>query len=174
MAFSMVVIAALVGAGGLGQKVLAALQRLRVGERFEARIAIVILAIILDRISQVEGEQQASRVQAFRLLPDRWHHYLWEQRFEQWIEEIFVRCYRWSNRAARRIAQWTAFLPPLSKFFQSQSPLFGWVIDIVIHFADHLVICTFFDRVSKRLEARIAQAYRSDRHLDAGQSLSDW
>jgi glycine betaine/proline transport system permease protein len=47
----MVVIAALVGAGGLGREVLVALQRLQVGQALEAGIAIVILAIMLDRLS---------------------------------------------------------------------------------------------------------------------------
>ena len=51
MALSMVVIAALIGAGGLGREVLVALQRLRVGQALEAGLAIVLLAILLDRIS---------------------------------------------------------------------------------------------------------------------------
>lgn len=51
MAMSMVVIAALVGAGGLGREVLLALQRLRVGQAFEAGLAIVLLAVVLDRLS---------------------------------------------------------------------------------------------------------------------------
>lgn len=52
MALSMVVIAALIGAGGLGREVLIALQRLRVGQALEAGLAIVLLAIILDRLSE--------------------------------------------------------------------------------------------------------------------------
>jgi glycine betaine/proline transport system permease protein len=51
MALSMVVIAALVGAGGLGREVLVALQRIRVGQGLEAGLAIVLLAVLLDRIS---------------------------------------------------------------------------------------------------------------------------
>jgi glycine betaine/proline transport system permease protein len=51
MALGMVVIAALVGAGGLGREVLVALQRLQVGQALEAGLAIVILAIMLDRLS---------------------------------------------------------------------------------------------------------------------------
>lgn len=51
MALSMVVIAALIGAGGLGREVLVALQRLRIGQALEAGLAIVLLAILLDRIS---------------------------------------------------------------------------------------------------------------------------
>jgi len=51
MALGMVVIAALVGAGGLGREILVALQRLQVGQALEAGLAIVILAIMLDRLS---------------------------------------------------------------------------------------------------------------------------
>lgn len=51
MALSMVVIAALIGAGGLGREVLVALQRLNVGQALEAGLAIVFLAVLLDRIS---------------------------------------------------------------------------------------------------------------------------
>ena len=51
MALGMVVIAALIGAGGLGREVLVALQRLQVGQALEAGLAIVILAIMLDRLS---------------------------------------------------------------------------------------------------------------------------
>lgn len=51
MALSMVVIAALIGAGGLGREVLISLDKLEVGKGFEAGLAIVFLAIILDRLS---------------------------------------------------------------------------------------------------------------------------
>jgi glycine betaine/proline transport system permease protein len=51
MALGIVVIAALIGAGGLGQEVMEGLQRLRVGQALEAGLAIVLLAIIFDRIS---------------------------------------------------------------------------------------------------------------------------
>ena len=51
MALGIVVIAALIGARGLGQEVLDGLQRLRVGQALEAGLAIVLLAVIFDRIS---------------------------------------------------------------------------------------------------------------------------
>ncbi len=51
MALGMVVIAALIGAGGLGREVLVALDKLEVGQGLEAGLAIVFLAIILDRLS---------------------------------------------------------------------------------------------------------------------------
>ena len=51
LAMSMVVIAAFIGAGGLGQVVLRAMQNINVGRASEAGIAIVIMAIVLDRFS---------------------------------------------------------------------------------------------------------------------------
>jgi glycine betaine/proline transport system permease protein len=55
LALSMVVIAAMIGAPGLGAVVWKAIQRLWVGVGFEAGIGIVILAMILDRILQQAG-----------------------------------------------------------------------------------------------------------------------
>jgi glycine betaine/proline transport system permease protein len=51
MALGMVVIAAMIGAGGLGREVIVALDKLDVGRALEAGLAIVFLAIILDRLS---------------------------------------------------------------------------------------------------------------------------
>ena len=52
LALSMVVIAAMIGAKGLGGEVWRAIQRLEAGRGFEAGIGIVIIAIILDRVMQ--------------------------------------------------------------------------------------------------------------------------
>jgi glycine betaine/proline transport system permease protein len=57
LALSMVVIAAMIGAGGLGGEVWRAIQRLQPGMGFQAGIAIVILAMILDRITQKIGQK---------------------------------------------------------------------------------------------------------------------
>ncbi|MCD2472595.1 choline ABC transporter permease subunit [Jiella sp. MQZ9-1] len=54
LSLSMVVIAALVGAPGLGVPVLRALNAINVGDGFESGLAIVLLAIILDRFFRVE------------------------------------------------------------------------------------------------------------------------
>lgn len=59
LALSMVVIAAMIGAGGLGSEVWKAIQRLEPGKGFEAGIAIVILAMILDRITQKIGKNNS-------------------------------------------------------------------------------------------------------------------
>lgn len=52
LALSMVVIASMIGAPGLGERVINALQRAQVGPGFVAGLALVVLAIILDRIMQ--------------------------------------------------------------------------------------------------------------------------
>jgi len=52
LSLSMVVISAMIGAGGLGGEVWKAIQRLQAGAGFEAGIAVVILAMLLDRITQ--------------------------------------------------------------------------------------------------------------------------
>jgi glycine betaine/proline transport system permease protein len=50
LSLSMVVIAALVGADGLGKPVVRALNTVNIAQGFEAGIAIVIIAILLDRV----------------------------------------------------------------------------------------------------------------------------
>lgn len=58
LALSMVVIASMIGAPGLGREVLSALQRAQVGTGFVAGIGIVILAIIIDRLTQSVNAKQ--------------------------------------------------------------------------------------------------------------------
>lgn len=60
MALSMVVIAGMIAAGGLGEKVLEGINNLDIGLGFESGLAVVILAIILDRITQSLGKSQKS------------------------------------------------------------------------------------------------------------------
>jgi len=55
LALSMVVIASMIGAGGLGNTVLTGIQRLNVGLGFEGGLGVVLLAILLDRITQSFG-----------------------------------------------------------------------------------------------------------------------
>ncbi|WP_104493250.1 ABC transporter permease [Paracoccus denitrificans] len=56
LSLSMVVIASMIGAGGLGNHVLTGIQRLDVGAGFEGGLAVVILAVVLDRITQSFGK----------------------------------------------------------------------------------------------------------------------
>jgi glycine betaine/proline transport system permease protein len=52
LSLSMVVIAAMIGARGLGYQVLVGIQRVDIGTGFEAGLAIVIIAMVLDRITR--------------------------------------------------------------------------------------------------------------------------
>jgi len=58
MALSMVVISAMIAAGGLGEVVLKGITQLKIGLGFEGGIAVVILAVILDRITQSFGPKK--------------------------------------------------------------------------------------------------------------------
>jgi len=68
LSLSMVVIASMIGAGGLGNTVLTGIQRLDVGTGFEGGLAVVILAVILDRLTQSLGKEATGlrRFLAFR------------------------------------------------------------------------------------------------------------
>jgi glycine betaine/proline transport system permease protein len=72
MALSMVVITALIDAPGLGKNLIHALQQSDVGLAFEAGLAIVVMAIMLDRLTSAAGERldpaNATRNAAFGAL----------------------------------------------------------------------------------------------------------
>ncbi|MBA4536056.1 ABC transporter permease subunit [Bacillus aquiflavi] len=61
MALSMVVVASMVGAKGLGMEVLTSINRIDIGKGFESGIGIVFLAIIIDRISQGIADRSRSK-----------------------------------------------------------------------------------------------------------------
>lgn len=72
MALSMVIIASMVGAGGLGNDVLASIQRLDIGLGVESGLAVVLIAIILDRITESFGiDPRESRQTPFARLKSR-------------------------------------------------------------------------------------------------------
>ena len=58
LSLSMVVIAALIGSGGLGGEVVRSIQRMLVGKGFVAGLAVVFIAIILDRATRSVGEKR--------------------------------------------------------------------------------------------------------------------
>jgi glycine betaine/proline transport system permease protein len=58
LSLNMVIISSMIGAGGLGQDVLLALRALKVGPAMEAGLCIVVLAIVLDRLSQAAAIQR--------------------------------------------------------------------------------------------------------------------
>lgn len=58
LALNMVIISSMIGAGGLGYDVLLALRALNVGKAMEAGLSIVVIAIVLDRLSQAAATQR--------------------------------------------------------------------------------------------------------------------
>ena len=52
MAFGMVVIAGIVGSGGLGETIYGAIRTLDIATSINASIAIVVLTMLLDRVTQ--------------------------------------------------------------------------------------------------------------------------
>jgi glycine betaine/proline transport system permease protein len=61
MSLNMVIIASMIGAGGLGYDVLLALRALKIGASLEAGLAIVVIAIVLDRLSQAAVHTVSTR-----------------------------------------------------------------------------------------------------------------
>ena len=62
LSLNMVIIASMIGAGGLGFDVLSSLRRLDIGGGIEAGVAIVVLAIALDRLSQAMARGRPRRM----------------------------------------------------------------------------------------------------------------
>jgi glycine betaine/proline transport system permease protein len=62
MALAMVVIGSMIGNRGLGMEVLLSINRVDIGKGFEAGIAIVFLAIVIDRITNAAARRQSVRV----------------------------------------------------------------------------------------------------------------
>ncbi|MGH2343068.1 ABC transporter permease [Segnochrobactraceae bacterium EtOH-i3] len=62
MALSMVVIASMIGAGGLGYQVLQGIGRLEVSRGLLAGLGIVVLAVVFDRITQSFGRRLQARI----------------------------------------------------------------------------------------------------------------
>jgi glycine betaine/proline transport system permease protein len=111
MALGIVVIAALIGAGGLGREVLIALQRLRVGQGLEAGLASVFMAISLDRIShgfsQIDMTHTSQHAQGFNLLPNRLDRFALARGLENGLAFGLNGCYRFSQALAHGLAALT-------------------------------------------------------------------
>jgi glycine betaine/proline transport system permease protein len=109
MAFGIVVVAALIGAGGLGREVMLALQKQAVGQGLIAGFAIVFMAIILDRISHGFSEQDTSHQSAhnkgFHLLPNSWDRFSLVRGFEQGLEWVLHSSYRLAQGVAAGLAK---------------------------------------------------------------------
>ena len=93
MALSMAVIASVIGAGGLGDRVYQALASVDVGAALAAGIPIVLLAVVLDRVTGAAGERSARSRAAGRA-------------------RLGVRPRRRRRRGGRRTARWAASTGP--------------------------------------------------------------
>jgi glycine betaine/proline transport system permease protein len=62
MALSMVVVAAMIGAGGLGSKILYSIQRIDLGVGIESGLGILFIAVVLDRILQGLTKKQQDAI----------------------------------------------------------------------------------------------------------------
>ena len=123
MALGLVVLAAFIGAAGLGYEVWQALRRLNIGWGIEAGLSIVFMAIMFDRISGAIGsnKHRDTTVQEdrFRLLPARLANTPWAQRFERMLDCVFRVLAGFSQRFARYVAAVFQFV------LQSVSPQFA-------------------------------------------------
>ena len=68
LALNMVIISSMIGAGGLGYDVLLALRALKIGQAMEAGLAIVIIAVVLDRLSQAIAHKRPDAAVAIGFL----------------------------------------------------------------------------------------------------------
>jgi glycine betaine/proline transport system permease protein len=108
MALSIVVIAAIIGAGGLGKVVLDGLGRVQVGLATEAGLAIVFLAILLDRLTGALARSPLERRSyqgSFRLLPSAWRNWL----PARVIEVALAQLYEWGGQLCRLVARLVAW-----------------------------------------------------------------
>ncbi len=133
MALSIVVIAALIGAGGLGDVVLKSLRRLRVGEALEAGLAIVLLAILLDRLSAALAQRErhsVPRFQEFRLFSEKQRGNRFIEAFEgglDWLYKRFGRINAWLVEQYRRLVGRQEGLLSASWFEHNA----GWLIPFI-------------------------------------------
>jgi len=73
LSLNMVIIASMIGAGGLGYDVLTSLRKLDIGGGIEAGVAIVVLAVALDRVSQALSEKRT--LSGTGQVVNWWQHY---------------------------------------------------------------------------------------------------
>jgi glycine betaine/proline transport system permease protein len=109
MALSIVVIAAIIGAGGLGKVVLDGLRGVQVGLATEAGLAIVFMAILLDRLTGALTRSPLERRSyqgSFRLLPSAWRNWL----PARVIEVALAQLYEWGDQLCQLVARLVAWL----------------------------------------------------------------
>ena len=111
MALALVVLATFIGAPGLGDIVLRGMQRLNVGKALEGGLAIVLMAVLLDRVTHAIGQEQQrtdqGRTQIFRLFPQSLESLKLTRYLELGIDFVW-RQIGWVGRA---VTQAVAFIP---------------------------------------------------------------
>jgi glycine betaine/proline transport system permease protein len=119
LSLNMVIIASMIGAGGLGYDVLTALRRLDIGAGLEAGLAITVLAIALDRLSQAAaGRTMVGQGERDRIL--------------LWLVGLAL-----LSMALGRLVPWLASFPPA--FQVSTAPFWGELVRwINVNFFDQL------------------------------------
>ncbi len=111
MALALVVLATFIGAPGLGDIVLRGMQRLNVGKALEGGLAIVLMAILLDRVTHAMGQEQQrtdqGRTQIFRLFPQS----LESLSLIRYLELAIDFVWRQIGRVGRGATHAVAFIP---------------------------------------------------------------
>ncbi len=76
LSLSMVVISAMIGADGLGKTVYEGITQMNIGKGFEGGLAVVIMAMLIDRMTQCLGSTSQKSGKAFvkRILSERSNH----------------------------------------------------------------------------------------------------
>jgi glycine betaine/proline transport system permease protein len=93
MALALVVLATFIGAGGLGYEVWVGIRRLKFGQALEGGIAILLMAIVFDRITTAMSLHQQGNTNkppgTFRLLPSRFEGHSWAVLIENCLDLIY-------------------------------------------------------------------------------------
>ncbi len=136
MALGIVVIAALIGAGGLGQVVLESLRRLFVGRALEAGLAIVVLAMIMDRLTHGAAGLGVGN-KRLRLFPDRYAANRVVQRIETVLERaesIIRQCGRAVAHPFVRVTRGPGRPGSVSRLERHPYRLLGAIVLVVLFF----------------------------------------
>ena len=111
MALALVVLATFIGAPGLGDIVLRGMQRLNVGKALEGGLAIVLMAILLDRVTHAMGREQQrtdqGRTQIFLLFPQSLESIQLIRYLELGIDLVW----RQIGQVGRAVTHAVAFIP---------------------------------------------------------------
>ena len=111
MALAMVVLATFIAAPGLGDIVFRGMQRLNVGKALEGGLAIVIMAILLDRVTYAMGRERQrrdkGRAQIFRLFPQSLESFKFIRYLELGIDFVW----RQIGRVGRAVTHAVALIP---------------------------------------------------------------